>query len=99
MRFSALQQTSVPSPMRHPTMPNSTTSTLRAQTVCTEAEMLEDSQRDNTDLKACACEERSVVIMNTPGENVNATAELVFDMMMNGGLEVAGRSAFYTIPS
>ena len=39
--------------------------------------MLEDSQRDNTDLKACACEENSVVIMDTPGQNVNAIAELV----------------------
>ena len=61
--------------------------------------MLEDSQRDNTDLNACACEEKSVVIMNIPGQNVNAIAELVLDMMMNGGLEVAGRSAFHTIPS
>ena len=59
--------------------------------------MLGDSQRDNIDLKACACEEKSVVI--TPGQNVNVIAELVFDMMMNGGLEVARRSAFYTIPS
>ena len=52
--------------------------------------MLEDSQRDNIDLRACAREEKSVVIMNTLGQNVNAIAELV---------EVAGRSAFYTIPS
>ena len=55
--------------------------------------MLEDSQRDNIDLKACACEQKSVVIMNT-----YCIAELVFDMMTSGGLEVAGRSAFYTIP-
>ena len=61
--------------------------------------MLEESRRDNIDLKACACVEKSVVIMNTPGQNVNAIAELVFDMMMNGGLEVAGGSAFCTIPS
>ena len=40
-----------------------------------------------------------MVIMNTPGLNVNAVAELVFDMM-NSEFEVAGRSsAFYTIPS
>ena len=61
--------------------------------------MLEDSQRNNIDLKACACEEMPVVIMNTHCQNVNAIAELVFDTIMNGGLEVAGRSAFYTIPS
>ena len=54
--------------------------------------------RDNTDPKAC--EEKSVVIMNTPGQSVNAVAELVFDTMMNGRFEVAGRRcAFYTIPS
>ena len=47
---------------------------------------------DNTDLKACACEEKSVVIMNTPGQNVNAGAELVFDMLLNSEFEV-------TIPS
>ena len=29
---------------------------------------------------AYACEEKSVVIMNTPGQNVNAVAELVFDI-------------------
>ena len=41
-----------------------------------------------------------MVIMNTPGQNVNAVAELVFDMMMNSEFEVAGRSsAFCTIPS
>ena len=54
--------------------------------------------RDNTDLKAC--EEQSVVIMKTPGRNVNAGAELVFDMMLNSEFEAAGKgSAFYTIPS
>ena len=45
--------------------------------------MLEDSQRDNTDLKACACADQPVVITNTPGQNVNAGAELVVDMMLN----------------
>ena len=54
--------------------------------------MLEDSQRDNTDLKACACEERSVVIMNTPDQNVNVIAELVFDVMLHSELEVNGRN-------
>ena len=54
--------------------------------------MLEDSQRDNTDLKACACEEQSVVIMNTPDQNVNVITELVFDMMLHSELEVTGRS-------
>ena len=53
---------------------------------------------DDTDPKAC--EEKSVVIMNTPGQNVNAVAELVFDMMLHSKLEVAGRRcAFHTIPS
>ena len=60
--------------------------------------MLEDSQRENIDLKACACEEKPVVIMNTHRKNVNAIAELVFNTIMNGGLEVAGRSAFNTNP-
>ena len=45
--------------------------------------------RDDTDLKAC--EGQSVVIMNTPGQNVNDVAELVFDMMLHGEFEVAGR--------
>ena len=53
--------------------------------------MLEDSQRDNTDLNACACEEKSVVIMNTPDHNVNAV-ELVLAMMLNSELEVTDRS-------
>jgi len=58
---------------------------------------------DNIDLKAC--EEKSVVAMNTPGQNANAVAELVFAMMLTSarnnfdgtsGFEVAGRSiAFY----
>ena len=57
LRFSVREQTSVTSPMRHPMMPKSATLIDAArQTGCTEAEMLEDSQRDNTDLKACACE-------------------------------------------
>ena len=54
--------------------------------------MLEDSQRDNTDLNACACEEKSVLIMNkTPDHNVNAV-ELVLAMMLNSELEVTDRS-------
>ena len=70
-------------------------STLRAQRGCTRREIhevlcartafcyLSDvPARDNTDLKTC--EEQSVVIMNTPDQNVNDVAELVFDMMMNG---------------
>ena len=85
MRFSVREQTSVTSPMRHPSMPKSAT-LINAATGCTEAEMLEDSQRDNTDLNACARVEKSVVIMNTPGQNVNAAAELVFDMMLHSGL-------------
>jgi len=58
---------------------------------------------DNIDLKAC--EAKGVVAMNTPGQNANAVAELVFGMMLtsarnnfNGssGIELAGRSiAFY----
>ena len=54
--------------------------------------MLEDSQPDNTDLNPCTCEDKSVVIMNTPGQNVNAGAELVFDMMLKSEFEVTGRS-------
>ena len=65
MRFSVREQTSVTSPMRHPILPKSATlMRLCAQRRVHETEMLEDSQRDNTDLKACACEEKSVVIMN-----------------------------------
>ena len=65
-----------------------------------EAEILEDPQRDNTDLKACACDKKPVVIMNTPGQNVNAVAEIVFDMRMNCRSEVTGRSiGLRTIPS
>ena len=46
-----------------------------------------------------ACEEQPVVVMNTPGQNVNDFAEFFFAMMLNSGLEVAGRSiAFCTIP-
>ena len=93
MRFSVRDQTSVTSPMRHPRTPKNATliNAARPKRVH-EAEMLEDSQRDNTDLKACACEEKSVVIMNTPCQNVNASAALVFDMMLNSEFEV-------TIPS
>ena len=54
--------------------------------------------RDNTDLKTCG--EQSVVIMNTPGQNVNAVAELVFDTMLHSGFEVTGRRcAFEANPS
>ena len=35
---------------------------------------------DNVDLKAAS--EKSVVVMNTPGQNSNAVAELVFEMML-----------------
>ena len=59
---------------------------------CEPREGCKDSQRDNTNLKACACEEKSVVIMNTPDQNVNVIAELVFDMMLHSELEVTGRS-------
>ena len=38
--------------------------------------------------------------MNTPDQNVKAIAELVFDMMLHSGFEVAGRRcALYTNPS
>jgi len=58
---------------------------------------------DNVDLKAC--EAKGVVAMNTPGQNANAVAELVFAMMLvnarnnfdgTSGFEISGRSiAFY----
>jgi D-3-phosphoglycerate dehydrogenase len=58
---------------------------------------------DNVDLKACAG--KGVVAMNTPGQNANAVAELVFGMMImsarnnldgTSGFEITGRSmAFY----
>jgi D-3-phosphoglycerate dehydrogenase len=58
---------------------------------------------DNIDLKACAG--KNVVAMNTPGQNANAVAELVFGMMLvsarnnfdgTSGFELTGRSiAFY----
>jgi len=58
---------------------------------------------DNIDLKAT--EARNVVAMNTPGQNANAVAELVFGMMLvsarnnfdgTSGFEVTGKSmAFY----
>jgi D-3-phosphoglycerate dehydrogenase len=58
---------------------------------------------DNVDLKACAA--KGVVAMNTPGQNANAVAELVFGMMLisarnnldgTAGFEITGRSiAFY----
>ena len=54
--------------------------------------------RDNADLKTCR--EQSVVIMNTPGQNVNVVAELVCDMIVHSGFEVALRwCVFYTNPS
>jgi D-3-phosphoglycerate dehydrogenase len=58
---------------------------------------------DNIDLKAC--EAKSITAMNTPGQNANAVAELVFGMMLtsarnnydgSSGFELTGRSiAFY----
>jgi D-3-phosphoglycerate dehydrogenase len=58
---------------------------------------------DNVDLKAC--EGKSIVAMNTPGQNANAVAELVFGMMIvsarnnwdgTSGFEISGREiAFY----
>jgi len=58
---------------------------------------------DNIDLKAC--ESKDVCAMNTPGQNANAVAELVFGMMLvsarnnfdgTSGFELTGRSiAFY----
>jgi len=58
---------------------------------------------DNIDLKAC--ESKSVVAMNTPGQNANAVAELVFGMMIvsarnnfdgTSGFELVNREiAFY----
>jgi len=58
---------------------------------------------DNIDLLACAS--KGVVAMNTPGQNANAVAELVFGMMLTSarnnfdgtsGFELTGRSiAFY----
>jgi len=58
---------------------------------------------DNVDLKAC--EGKGVVAMNTPGQNANAVAELVFAMMLSSarnsfdgtsGFEISNRSiAFY----
>merc|ERR1719261_1986566 len=58
---------------------------------------------DNVDLKACAA--KNVVAMNTPGQNANAVAELVFGMMLvsarnnfdgTSGFEISNRTiAFY----
>lgn len=58
---------------------------------------------DNIDLKAC--EAKGVVAMNTPGQNANAVAELVFGMMLvsarnnfdgTSGIELCGRTmGFY----
>jgi len=58
---------------------------------------------DNIDLKAC--EAKGIVAMNTPGQNANAVAELVFGMMLtsarnnydgSSGFELVNRNlAFY----
>merc|ERR1712066_710766 len=58
---------------------------------------------DNIDLKATAA--KDVVAMNTPGQNANAVAELVFGMMLvsarnnfdgSSGFELSGKEiAFY----
>merc|ERR1712178_45658 len=58
---------------------------------------------DNIDL--AACEAKGVVAMNTPGQNANAVAELVFGMMLvsarnnfdgTSGFEISNREiAFY----
>lgn len=58
---------------------------------------------DNVDLGACAS--KGIVAMNTPGQNANAVAELVFGMMLvnarnnfdgTSGFEITGRAmAFY----
>merc|ERR1712190_506305 len=58
---------------------------------------------DNIDLSAC--EKKGIVAMNTPGQNANAVAELVFGMMLvsarnnydgSSGFELVNRSiAFY----
>jgi D-3-phosphoglycerate dehydrogenase / 2-oxoglutarate reductase len=48
---------------------------------------------DNIDLKACSA--RNIVVMNTPGQNSNAVAELVFELMLyqiRGGF--SGKSGF-----
>jgi len=54
---------------------------------------------DNIDLKSCAV--KNVVAMNTPGQNANAVAELVFGMMLtsarnnydgSSGFELSGRT-------
>ena len=44
-------------------------------------EMMQDERRDHTDLPAC--DEKSVVAMNTPDQNANAGEELAFAMMLN----------------
>merc|ERR1719422_1737244 len=78
------------------------------QSVIDKAEKLKICVRagagyDNIDLKAC--DGKGVVAMNTPGQNANAVAELVFGMMLTSarnnydgtsGFELTGRSiAFY----
>lgn len=58
---------------------------------------------DNVDLQAAS--ERKVVVMNTPGQNSNAVAELVIAMMIfmsrnqfnpSTGTEVMGKNLAYT---
>ena len=44
-----------------------------------------------------ACEEKSVVIRNTPDQNANAVEELVFAMTMTSGLEVADKCTAFII--
>ena len=39
------------------------------------------------------------MIMNTSGQNVNAVADLVFDMLHSDFRATGKSSAFYTIPS
>ena len=39
-----------------------------------------------------ACEEKSVVIMNTPDKNANAVEELVFAKVMISGFDAADKS-------
>ena len=51
---------------------------------------------DNIDLKAC--EAKSVVAMNTPGQNANAVAELVFGMIL-GSRFLRCSMLLYVVPS
>ena len=60
-----------------------------------EASALLSAEITLIDLKAC--EEKSVVIMNTPDQNANAVEELVFAMTMTSGFEVADKSTAFII--